>query len=167
MKLIKYDACRLRLNKKPFSLDKTKSADGFSLIEAMIAMIVMTIAVMGVFSVFTYATIFNAGNSSRSQALSVAQKEAEVIRSAKFVPAITDPVLVGGNTYVKSNVVSEDGSKFQVKVSVDDDPFVPGLQVDGTKTLKEIIIEVTPLSTNRLWEKAVPATLVLRRVRGN
>jgi len=63
---------------------------GFTLVETVIALVILLIAVLGVFGAFTYAIRFNTGNSARSQALSVLQREVESLRSAKFTPTITD-----------------------------------------------------------------------------
>jgi prepilin-type N-terminal cleavage/methylation domain-containing protein len=61
---------------------------GFTLIEMVIALVILFIAVMGVFAAVTWATRYNRGNSQRSQALSVMQREIEFLRSAKFTPAV-------------------------------------------------------------------------------
>ena len=83
---------------KYFSCEPSKGERGFSLIEVIIALVILMIAVMGVFAAFTYSTIYNSGNSRRSQALSVLQKEVEELRSIKFnpPPAVIDPRLAGG-----------------------------------------------------------------------
>src|SRR5688572_17421353 len=65
--------------------ETTKRESGFTLIEAVIALVILMIVVTGVFAAFTYAATLNTGNSRRSQALSVLQKEVELLRSAKFV----------------------------------------------------------------------------------
>ncbi|MCB1025060.1 MAG: prepilin-type N-terminal cleavage/methylation domain-containing protein [Acidobacteria bacterium] len=140
--------------------------EGFTLVEVLIAMFIMLVAILGVFMVFTYSVIFNAGNNSRSQALSVMQQEVEILRSAKFTPTITDSVLAGG-TKVARNFTSIDGNRFIINTTVDDDPFVAGVQVDNSKTIKEITITVTLDSPTPGWQVSVPATVILRRVRSN
>jgi type II secretory pathway pseudopilin PulG len=157
------------------------SESGFTLIEAVIALLILLVAVIGIFAAITYSTIYNSGNSRRSQALSVLQKEVELLRSAKFLPAprgadaVTAPPtaddgrrdLTGG---VKPNreVVSGDGSKYVVRITVDDDPFMAGTQIDATKHLKEITVSVTALgSRTGSWETGYQTTAVFRRVRSN
>src|SRR5215203_3969943 len=63
---------------------------GFTLIESVIALVILMIVVAGVFGAFTYAATINTGNSRRSQALSVMQKEVELLRSATFVTGSAD-----------------------------------------------------------------------------
>jgi prepilin-type N-terminal cleavage/methylation domain-containing protein len=145
---------------------KTKSEDGFSLIEVIIAMIILLVALLGVFLTFTYAVNYNAGNNSRSQALSILQQEVELLRSAKFTPGVTDAALTGGEKTAKI-ITSADGSRFRVDITVDDDPFTANVQIDATKTLKEISIRVSTESPTPGWQSAVPATVFLRRVRSN
>lgn len=77
-------------NASVFFQIREKKEDGFTLVEVIIALVILMISVMGIFAVFTYATVYNTGNSMRSQALSTLQKEVEMIRSAKFTPTITD-----------------------------------------------------------------------------
>jgi prepilin-type N-terminal cleavage/methylation domain-containing protein len=145
---------------------KTKNEHGFSLVEVIIAMIILLVALLGVFLTFTYAVNYNAGNNSRSQALSILQQEVELLRSAKFTPGVTDATLAGG-TKTPKIITSADGSRFRVAITVDDDPFASGVQVNTTKTLKEISITVTSESPTPGWQTAIPATVFLRRVRSN
>lgn len=139
---------------------------GFSLIEVVIALLIFLIALMGVFVTFTYAINYNAGNNARSQGLTVLQQQAELIRSAKFTPTYTDPILAGG-TKTPVSASSEDGNKFKVEVTVDDDPFTSGVQVNNSTTMKEVSITVTLESPTPGWQTAVPTTVILRRVRAN
>ena len=144
-------------------LKKDKSAqDGFSLIEVTIAMIVFLIVVFGVFITFTFVVSHNAGNISRAQSLAILRQKIEQMRSAKF----TDSVLIGG-TKPTETYTGADGNKFLLQVIVDDDPFAPNVQVDSTKTLKEISVTVNLDRPTPGWQTSVPATVVLRRVRGN
>lgn len=143
-----------------------ESIRGFSLIEATIAILMLTIAVIGVFSVFTYATVFNTGNSNRSQALAVLQTECEKIRSAKFTPQVTSASLQGGIRPVQT-VTSQDGTRFQVKVTVDDDYTDSGVQIYNSSSIKEITIQIIPEPSIFKWQTSVPAYTVMRRVRSN
>jgi Tfp pilus assembly protein PilV len=145
---------------------KPQNEKGFSLVEVVIALVIFMVAVMGVFITFAYAINYNAGNNARAQALTVLQQEVENLRSAKFTPAVTDSTLVGG-THTDKRVTSSDGNSYVVSVVVDDDPFTTGVQVDNTKTIKEIAITVTLDAPTPGWQTAVPATIIMRRVRGN
>lgn len=142
------------------------SSGGFSLIEVIIAMTILMVVLLGVFGSFTYAVNYNAGNNSRSQALAVLQQEVELLRSAKFTPQITDTNLLGGEQAPRP-VSSADGNRFLVTIKVDDDPFTDGIQIDTTKTLKEVTLTVTLENPTPGWQTAVPATVILRRVRAN
>jgi prepilin-type N-terminal cleavage/methylation domain-containing protein len=145
----------------------TKSnVGGFTLIEVIIAMVILMIVLLGVFVSFTYAVNYNAGNNSRSQALAVLQQEVELLRSAKFTPSITDANLLGG-VQASRVVSSADGNRFRVQITIDDDPFTAGVQTDTTKTLKEIALTVTLENPTPGWQTAVPAMVILRRVRAN
>ena len=153
---------------KPELPEEKRTGDeaGFSLIEVVIAMIIFLVALLGVFITFTYAVNYNAGNNSRAQGLSVLQQEVEQMRSAKFTPTNTDNLLTGG-TKTARIVTSADGNRFKVETVVDDDPFTAGVQIDDTKTLKEINVSVKLENPTPGWQTAVPATVVLRRVRAN
>ena len=143
-----------------------KGETGFSLIESVMAISILLITLLGVCSVFTYSIVYNTGNNRRSQGLSVLQKEVELIRSAKFTPALIDSTLSGGVKAAK-NINSADGSIYKVEVTVDDDPLTAGVQTDNAKTLKEITITVSPATQEAGWVTSVPATIVMHRVRGN
>lgn len=160
-----------------------KDESGFSLIEVIIALVILLIVVLGVFAAFTFATAYNAGNSRRSQALSVLQEEVELLRSAKFTRNGTDNYapttpdngrrdLTGGTKTLKTVTSKGDGSVYTVQTIVDDDPFAAGIDVDSclpscTKTLKEITVIVTPQAVTGSWVTAFPTKFVFRRVRSN
>jgi type II secretory pathway pseudopilin PulG len=150
------------------SSEASRNEAGFSLIEVVVALLILMIAVMGVFAAFTYSTIYNTGNSRRSQALSVLQAQVELLRSVKFnpPPAIIDPSLAGG-VKATQTVTAADNSTYLVDVTVDDDPMTPGVQIDPAKTLKEITMVVTPLGTSNSWVTANRTRAVFRRVRSN
>jgi type II secretory pathway pseudopilin PulG len=141
---------------------------GFSLIEVTIAMIVLMIVLLGVFVTFTYAINYSAGNNSRAQALAVLQQQVEQIRSAKFTPEITDPILVGG-TRARVIVTSADGGRYRVDVSVDNDLVTADVQStnETTTTLKEVSVTVALDSPTPGWQTSLPATVILRRVKAN
>ncbi len=141
---------------------------GFTLIEAVCAQVIILVALLGVAFAFTYATNYNAGNRSRSQALAVLQQEVERIRAAKFTPTVTDSVLIGGSE--ARTVVNATGSKFSVQVDIDNDPLTAGIQNEAAvpkPTLKEISVTVRLANPSPGWQTAVPAMIILRRVRAN
>jgi type II secretory pathway pseudopilin PulG len=148
---------------------KDPQQGGFTLIEACCALVIILIALLGVVFAFTYAINYNAGNASRSQALAVLQQEVEQLRAAKFTPSVTDTALTGG-TKADRNVVDPDGKAFTVQVAVDNDPFTDGVQTEATvpnPTLKEIRVTAKLASPSPGWQTAIPATIILRRVRAN
>lgn len=157
-------------DKNKFFLSKQANANGFSLIEVMIALVVLLVCILGIFAAFTFATIYNAGNSRRSQALSVFQGKIEALRSAKFTPTIyNDPLLTGGTKTPEVVTLTGDNSKYLVETIVDNDPIASGIQSTGDDTtkLKEITITVTPQSVNGSWVTAYKTRVVLRRTRAN
>ena len=163
---------------------------GFSLIEVMFALLIIMIAMLGVLTVFTYAVQYNAGNKSRSQALAVLQQEVERYRAGKFnAGTATDNFTPGtpddgrrdltGGSKARRFVTTSDGNVFSVDVDVDNDPGVSGIQDEtytclspqGTAlsacTIKEITITVRLAPPSPNWQTAVPAVVVMERVRGN
>lgn len=145
---------------------KKNKESGFSLAEVVVAMVILLIAIMGVFATFAYAINYNAGNNSRSEALAILQQEAEKIRSAKFTPAIMDTEVTGGVKLPKT-VFGSSQNSFRVDVTVDDDPNTAGVQIDATTTIKEVTIIVALTRPTPGWQTAVPATVVVQRVRSN
>lgn len=147
-----------------------RAEKGFSLVEVTISMVILMIVLLGVFVTFTYAINFNAGNNSRSQALAVLQQQVEQMRSAKFTPEITDPLLVGG-TRATQIVTSADGGRYKVNVSVDNDlsATATGIQStnEATTSLKEVSVTVALDSPTPGWQTSLPATVILRRVKAN
>ena len=147
-------------------IDRKES--GFSLVEVIIALVILLVALLGVFVSFTYSVSYNAGNSSRAQALAVLQQEVEKLRAAKFTPDFTDPFLYGGEQAARI-VTSANGNRFSVKIIVDNNPTTPTV-IDGesvTTSLKQISVTVTLDSPTPGWQTSVPATVILHRVRGN
>lgn len=145
-----------------------RGQEGFSLMEVAVAMVVIMVAMLGVFLTITYAITYNAGNYNRAQSLAVLQAEAEKIRSAKFTPSSTDPLLWGG-THDPYTVTLPNGTQYVVNIVVDNDPNTLGIQGDETvpTSYKEITITSTPASSGQGWQTAVPTKVVLRRVKSN
>lgn len=141
---------------------------GFSLVEVTIAMVILLVVLLGVFVTFTYAINYNAGNNSRAQALAVLQQQVEDVRSKKFTPEITDPLLIGG-TRARQIVTSGDLGSYRVDIAVDNDLVTPAIQStnESTTTLKEVSVTVALDSPTPGWQTSLPATVILRRVRAN
>lgn len=139
---------------------------GFTLIETTIALVVILIGLLAVAQALTFSIIYNAGNTSRNQAVSILQSETEFLRSKKFSPSTIDAELTGGTKAVKY-VYAPNGEKFGVVNVVDDDPSTNGVQVDNSSTLKEITVTVTLASPSPGWQMAIPTRVVMRRTRGN
>jgi len=170
-------------NAKSSQSKTEKREGGFTLLEAVIALVILLVVVTGIFAAFTYAITLNTGNSRRSQALSVLQKEVEVLRSAKFVDQNSGgadsytPVdctdtrrnLTGTATGVTRTMSCPaiDGMTYMIQTEIDDDPFTAGQQVDASKHLKEIRVTVTQPARAGSWETAYVTRAVFRRVRSN
>lgn len=162
-------------------IGKNSDENGFSLIEVIIALVILMVAVLGIFAAFTFATTYNAGNSRRSQALSVLQEEVEILRSAKFTHdktdnyAITSPDngrrdLTGGTKATRIVTSKGDLGSYSVQTIIDNDPFTDGVQNEvqaPNSTLKEITVIVTPRTVNGSWVTSFPTKFVFRRVRAN
>ncbi|HVE59133.1 MAG TPA: prepilin-type N-terminal cleavage/methylation domain-containing protein [Pyrinomonadaceae bacterium] len=145
---------------------KEKSGQsGFSLVEVTVAMTILLVAVLGVFISFAFAVSYNAGNSSRAQALAILQQKVEQMRSAKFTPTVTDSTLTGG-TKPAEVVTASDGNKYRIQVVVNNDPLAEG-KTELTTRFKEVSVTVTLERPTPGWQTAIPATIILRRVRGN
>ena len=154
---------------KEFTRKKgNKNEAGFSLIEVVSSMVILLIVLLGVFITFTYSINYNAGNSSRSQALSVLQREVEIMRSKKFTPDFTDPDLYGGVKPDRSRVYL-DGNKFIISSSIDNNPSTPAIDADESvkPSIKQIKITVALDRPTPGWQTAIPASVILQRVRGN
>ena len=162
----------------PFGpIDNPRSEAGFSLIEVVVALLIVMIGLLSVAAVFTFAINQNAGNKSRSQALTILQEAAEGIRSAKFNGTTTDPVLLGG-TRPQEIKTATNGNTFLLDIEVDNEPLVDGLQDEDYEclspqdvvipcTLKEITVTVSFAAPTPGWQTAVPSVVRIRRVRGN
>ena len=145
---------------------KSKNESGFSLVEVTIAMLVLLVGLLGVTLSYSWSVKFNAGNNLRMQSLAILQQKAEQFRTAKFTSVVTDTVLLGG-VKTPETVTTADGNKFTIEITVDDDPYAANVQVDQSKTLKSITITVSGENHTQTWITAMPATVNLRRVRGN
>lgn len=150
-------------------IERNDREKGFSLIEVLFAQVILLIALLGVFATFTYSINYNAGNSSRSQALALLQREVETMRSKKFTPDYTDPDLYGHEQTVR-DVTASNGNVFRIAVTIDNDPSTLNvIETDETvrPPIKQVSITVTLANPTPGWQTALPATVVLQRVRGN
>ena len=181
------------MNKRSQYSEGRKSQRGFTLIEMLIALLILLVAVMGVFAAITYATKYNRGNSQRSQALAVMQREVELLRSAKFTPTVVNNVTTPTPTCATADNGSRDitggvkavqlrcgidGTMYLVETTIDDDPALDLIQTYPGPTpaavMKEITIGVTPVSPEgqtaagqETWVTGNPVFIVFRRVRAN
>ena len=103
-----------------------RSHSGFTLIEMVIALVIFFIAVLGVFAAITYATRYNRGNSQRSQALAVLQREVEFLRSAKFTPSVVSD---------GTGMLHQDSSA-QTCPDIDNTPTATPIPDDGSRDLR-------------------------------
>ncbi len=138
---------------------------GFTLIEVACALVIILVALLGVAFSFTYVVNYNAGNNARSRTLAALQQKIEQLRAAKFTPTFRDAALNAGTTTTTTAPI--DGSVFNLRVVVDDDPFTAGVQTSTSSTLKEITVTASLTSPSPGWQTAIPAVAVLRRTRGN
>jgi len=167
-----------------FAVDKCRqsSDSGFTLIEAVIAMVVLTVALLGAFMTVSYAINYNAGNNARTKTLAVLQREIERLRSAKFMPCTTanvttgrvDPLLLGMAATTRTIAASAetDNYSFVITTTIDNNPATPGVDDEAAinscnTSIKEITVTSRLASPSPGWQTAIPATVVLRRVRSN
>lgn len=138
---------------------------GFTLIEVITATLIMVVLCVGTLSVFSYVVKLNEGNNLRSQALTVLQAEAELYRSYKYVPNCdaTDDALKSG-TYIRPPQKSEDGTEFNITVTVKN---VPSAVADCDATMKEIKIDAVPKNLRTGWLANLKTDLTIQRVRSN
>ncbi len=146
--------------------------DGFTLVEVLIAMTIMIILCVGILSVFSYVTKINRGENLRMQALSVLQKEVEFYRSLRFTPTVSDPELNGGNYPNVRTPDSDDGRRFNISVTVDNNPYAAGIQTsanvpEATCKFKEIKITAVPQIAETGWLANLKTEITIQRVKSN
>jgi type II secretory pathway pseudopilin PulG len=150
---------------------KGTGQQGFTLIEAIVASTIMIILCVGVLTVFEQVIKLNRGNNIRSQALTILQKEVELYRAMKFVPVNPDPALAGRvKTTTKTNIPSADGTRFNIAVTIDNNPYAPGVQTsadvaEGLCQFKEITIEATLTNPEAGWLADLSTEVSFQRVR--
>lgn len=158
---------RMRFKNEKTTIETTINDVGFTVVEVIVAASIMIILCVGILSVFSFVVKINQGNNLRSQALTVLQAEAENYRSVKFVPSLTDNILLAGNTgtstSTKTSNPSANGTLFTVTTTVKN--------LNGTSdtdcTFKEIKIDVAPINAQPGWLANLNTTLTFQRVRAN
>jgi type II secretory pathway pseudopilin PulG len=150
------------------------SASGFTLIEAAIALVIIMIALLGVAWTISYSINYNAGNSNRAKTLAVLQQEVERLRSAKFTPTFTDALLLGCKvgSPCSTNTVTSGPLSFVITKTVDNNPATPEIDdetdlASSATSFKEIRLSANLANPSPGWQTAVPAEVVLRRVKSN
>jgi len=140
------------------------------LIEATVALVIILVALLGVFISITYAISYNAGNKNRTKTLAVLQEQVERLRSAKFTPTQTDFPLRGTSSSGITQTITRDNMFYNITTIVDNDPSTTAIESETDKpdtSIKEIKITAVMADPSPGWQTAVPATVVLRRVRAN
>ena len=151
--------------------DTSTKSSGFTLVEVVVALVIIMVALLGVVFAISWSIIYNAGNANRAKTLAVLQQEVERLRSAKFTPAGADDPLHG--TAMTSKFVTSGPLAFEVFTTVDNDPSTPDIVEDETAipnantSFKQITITTRLAAPSPGWQTAIPATVVLRRVKSN
>jgi Tfp pilus assembly protein PilV len=123
---------------------KTDEESGFTLIETTIAMVVMMVGALAISSLFLFSLQNNVGGSERAQAMAVAQRQMEQLRSVKF----DDSTLLVGTTTLP-NVISA-GRSYSVVRKVEAETNAD----NSLKLLKKITVTVTPVSAANSWQRS-------------
>lgn len=145
---------------------RSGNEQGFTLLETVIAMVVMMTVGLGASSLFLYSISNNAAAGARAQALAVAQRQIEQLRSVPF----SDPLLAATaavSTTVDSGSVAANtdarGSSVQVVVTKtvvnQNNVTVNGVTQPSSKL---ITITVAPVVSNARWASA-PVTIITER----
>jgi type II secretory pathway pseudopilin PulG len=137
---------------------------GFTIVEVIVAASIMIILCLGLLSVSSYVIKINRGENVRLQAMSVLQRDAEYIRSLKFIPVGSSTELNAG-TY--SNVrtrTSSDGRVFNISVTIVN---LPSGTSDAACKFKEIRVTAVPQSAETGWLANLNTTVAFQRVRSN
>lgn len=90
---------------------------GFTLVELMVALVIIGIGILPIAMIQTNSTRDVVGTGQQTRALSLAQAQMEVARTAGFAAAVTDSGQTGGYTW-KTNVVSLSATLVRVDVTV-------------------------------------------------
>jgi type II secretory pathway pseudopilin PulG len=160
-------------------MQKQNPNAGFTLVEVLVAASIMIILCVGLLTVFSHTVRINAGNSLRSQAQSVLQKEVEYYRSLRFVPTNSDAALNGAQyPNVREHAAADcpptqpDGCKFVVSVDIDNIPSTPDVIDTGNEStckFKQITITAVPKVARAGWldNASLGMNVTIQRVRSN
>jgi type II secretory pathway pseudopilin PulG len=153
------------------NIKRSRYEGGFTIPEIIVAGTILIILSVGVLTVFLQSIKLNRGNDIRMQALTVMQKQVEFYRALKYQPVAPDPLLNGHvEQLTATGVPSANGTLFDVRVTIDNDPYTAGIQTSanvpeaGCK-FKEITIRVTPHDPQEGWLQNLSTTVTFRRVR--
>jgi prepilin-type N-terminal cleavage/methylation domain-containing protein len=125
-----------------YSKGRNVSAQGFTLIETVIAMLVMTVVGLGVASAFFYAAS-NTGNAAdREMAIAVAQQRLEQLRSVAFTDASLNATSASG----VATTVTRAGRAYSITTIIADTNVI-----SGRATLKTLTIKVAPQVSSQSW----------------
>ena len=119
-------------------------AQGFTMLENVIALTILMVVGLGVAGVFFYAMKNNAGASDREIALAIAQQRLERFRISDF----DDAALLATATNPTPETIQRGNRSYAVVTTIVDSA-IPA--VGYTTTLKTITVTVTPKSATTLW----------------
>ena len=157
---------------KPWMGNKTRQdgiasarADGFSIVEVIIAALIVSVLCVGVLTVFSQVVNINRGNATRLQALQILDTEIDSYKSMSFAVGSVDQRLLAGPP-VSRVVTSADGMQFDVSVEISDLPNQTLGQIPppANVTLKRITISVSPVNGGSEWSSK-PVSMTFLRVR--
>lgn len=121
---------------------RSVSAQGFTLIETVIAMLVMTVVGLGVASAFFYAAS-NTGNAAdREMAIAVGQQRLEQLRSVDFTDATLNATSASG----VASTVTRAGRSYSITTTITDANLI-----SGQATLKSLSVRVVPQVSSQSW----------------
>ena len=123
---------------------KIDEESGFTLIETAIAMVVMMVGALAISALFLFSLQNNVGGGERAQAMAVAQRQMEQLRSVKF----DDSTLAAGTTTLP-NVISA-GRSYSVVRKIEAEKNSD----NSLKLLQTITVTVTPLSASNAWQRS-------------
>lgn len=140
-------------------------ADGFSIIEVIIAALIVSVLCIGVLTAFSQVVNINRGNATRLQALQILDSEIDSYKSMSFAVGSVDQRLLAGPP-VSRVVTSADGLQFDVSVEISDLPnqTLGQIPLPANVTLKRITISVSRVNGGSEWSSK-PVSMTFLRVR--
>jgi Tfp pilus assembly protein PilV len=116
---------------------------GFTLLETSIALVMLMVVSLSAASLFTYAITNNGNAGDRAMATTIAQQQAEQLRSVNFGEMET---LVPATAGTPKSLTTA-GRTYQVTVSY---AYTPSGATAATATQKSVTVTVTPSGGNGL-----------------